>query len=109
MSPPTRVLRVLCRSNLLMEGNLLKSWSSGEELEAEKLIKSDLSLDEIRRKIENKSRREKINVAYRLGLYSANIQPKNSSQDTKIDTVITRLVKLNRTVKSLRNYTEVEG
>jgi hypothetical protein len=91
-----------------MGGNLLKTWSSGE-LDAEKLIKSDLSLDEIRRKVESRSRREKINVAYRLGLYSANIEPKNSSQDTKLDTVITRLVKLNRTVKNLRNYTEMEG
>jgi hypothetical protein len=91
-----------------MGGNLLEDWS-GEQLEASTLIKSDLSLDEIRRKVESKNRREKINVAYRLGLYSANIEPKNSSQDTKLDTVITRLVKLNRTVKSLRDYTEVEG
>ena len=112
MSPPTRVLRVLCRSKLFMGGNLLKSWSSGEELDAEKLVESELSMSEIRNKVDSLNKGAKIDLAYRLAIHTTNRQNTNDMSSAKLDTVITRTVKLIRLyerAKEDRGYTKVNG
>lgn len=106
----TRALRVLCRPVTIMAGNILDEWAEQEtEIEASEIVESDLSLSKIRHKVESKSRRAKISIAYRLAAYSAAKEPDNQNTDSQLDTVITRLVKLNRLVKKQRNYTEVKG
>mgnify|MGYP006914305183 FL=1 len=93
-----------------MTGNILDDWAEKErEIEASELVESDLSLSKIRHKVESKNRRAKISIAYRLAAYSAAKEPDNQNTDSQLDTVITRLVKLNRLVKKQRNYTEVKG
>ncbi len=112
MFPPTRVLTVLCCPALFMGGNLLKSWSSGEELEAEQLIESDLSMSEIRNKIDSFNKGAKIDLAYRLAISTTNRQNSNDMTSSKLDTVITRNIKLIRLyeqAKEDRGYTKVKG
>ena len=94
-----------------MEGNLLKSWSSGEELEAGKLVESDLSMSEIRNKIDSLNKGAKIDLAYRLAIHTTNRQNSNDMSSSKLDTVITRTVKLIRLYERAKEnrYTEVEG
>ena len=110
MSPLTGVLRVNRISSSYMAGNILDDWAEQEtEIEASEIVESDLSLSQIRHKVESKNRRAKISIAYRLAAYSAAKEPDNQNTDSQLDTVITRLVKLNRLVKKQRNYTEVQG
>lgn len=95
-----------------MEGNILRSWSSGSDLDAEELIESDLSLDEIRNKIDGVDKGTKIDLAYRLALHTTNRRPSNDGSSSKLDTVITRTVKLIRLYeqeKQDRGYTKAEG
>ena len=93
-----------------MAGNILNDWAEKDmEVEASEIIESDLSLSKVRQKVEGKNRRAKISIAYRLAAYSAAKEPENQNTDTQLDTVITRLVKLNRLVKKQRRYKEVEA
>jgi hypothetical protein len=95
-----------------MEDNLLKSWSPGQELDAEKLIESDLPMSEIRNKIDSLNKGAKIDLAYRLAISTTNRQNSNDMSSSKLDTVITRTVKLIRLyerAKENRGYTQVEG
>ena len=95
-----------------MGGNLLKSWSSGQELDVEKLVESELSMDEIRHKIDGLNKGAKIDLAYRIALHSINKQPSNGNSSSKLNTVITRNIKLIRLyeqAKEDRGYTKVKG
>lgn len=95
-----------------MGENLLKSWSEGEELNAEKLIESDVSIKEIRNKVESLNKGAKIDLAYRLTIYTTNRQNSNDIRGSKLDTVITRSIKLIRLYEGLkeeRGYTGVKG
>ena len=91
---------------------MLRSWSSGSDLDAEELIKSDLSIAEIRSKIDSVDKGTKIDLAYRLALYTTNRDASNDNQSSKLDTIITRTVKLIRLYeqqKQDRGYTKVKG
>ena len=94
-----------------MEGNLLDNWKTSDNLDAEKLVNSDLDLGQIRRKIESKTKREKIDLAYRLATSTINTQTGKINSSSKLNTIITRLVKLIRLyerAKQKRGYTEVK-
>lgn len=91
---------------------MLKSWSSGEELDAEKLVESELSMSEIRNKVDSLNKGAKIDLAYRLAIHTTNRQNTNDMSSAKLDTVITRTVKLIRLyerAKEDRGYTKVNG
>ena len=95
-----------------MGNNLLKSWGSGSQIDAEKLVESDLSMKEVRNKVENLNKGAKIDLAYRLAISTINRQNSNGMSSSKLDTIITRTVKLIRLyerAKENRGYTEVEG
>ena len=95
-----------------MGNNLLKSWGSGSQIDAEKLVESDLSMKEVRNKVENLNKGAKIDLAYRIALQTTNRQSTDESSNSKLDTIITRTVKLIRLyerAKQDRGYTKVEG
>jgi hypothetical protein len=95
-----------------MGNNLLKSWGSGSEIDAEKLIESDLSMKQIRNKIDNLNKGAKIDLAYRIAIQTTNKKPTDESSSSKLDTVITRTIKLIRLyekAKEDRGYTQVQG
>jgi len=92
--------------------NILQDWQEDKGLEPEKLVESDLKLSKIRNKISHRSRGEKIDLAYRLAAYTSNREPSNLDSSEKLNTIITRQVKLIRLyeqAKQDRGYTEVEG
>lgn len=87
--------------------NVISEWRDEGELNPEKVISSDIQLKDLRSKMSGWSDERKITYAHRLATQS-HCKGEGTATSDKLLTVISRLIKLQRSVENYREMLELK-
>ncbi|MFB6115075.1 MAG: hypothetical protein ABEK04_02195 [Candidatus Nanohalobium sp.] len=87
--------------------SLISEWRDEGELDPEKVASSDIQLKDLRRKMSGWSDERKINYAHRLATQS-HCKGEGRATSDKLLTVISRIIKLQRSVDNYREMLELK-